>query len=64
MLPVSLDTALQPLPAAPLAADLSTVAETRLPSLAGITRPELAKALADIGVPEREVRMRAGQLWH
>ena len=32
MLPVSLDTALQPLPAAPLAADLSTVAETRLPS--------------------------------
>ena len=38
MLPVSLDTALQPLPAAPLAADLSTVAETRLPSLAGMTR--------------------------
>jgi len=64
MASVSLDTALQPLPAGPLALDQSMVAEAHLPSLAGITRHELAKALADIGVPEREVRMRAGQLWH
>src|SRR3954453_4835903 len=64
MASVSLDTALQPLPPAPLVDDLSTVVEARLPSLAGITRPGLAKALADIGVPEREVRMRAGQIWH
>jgi 23S rRNA (adenine2503-C2)-methyltransferase len=34
------------------------------PSLAGVTRPELAAALAEIGVPAREVRMRAAQLWH
>jgi len=33
-------------------------------SLAGTTRPELAAALAAIGVPEREVRMRVAQLWH
>jgi 23S rRNA (adenine2503-C2)-methyltransferase len=33
-------------------------------SLAGATRPELAAALASIGVPEREMRMRVAQLWH
>ena len=32
--------------------------------LAGATRAETAGALAEIGVPERELRMRAGQLWH
>jgi len=32
--------------------------------LAGATRAELALALAEIGVPERETRMRAAQLWH
>jgi 23S rRNA (adenine2503-C2)-methyltransferase len=32
--------------------------------LAGATRAEIARALAEIGVPERELRMRAGQLWH
>ena len=32
--------------------------------LAGSTRAEITRALADIGVPERELRMRAGQLWH
>ena len=32
--------------------------------LAGATRAEIMRALADIGVPERELRMRAGQLWH
>ncbi len=34
------------------------------PSLAGATRQELAAALAAIGVPERELRMRVAQLWH
>src|ERR1700692_4202190 len=29
--------------------------------LAGATRAEITRALADIGVPERELRMRAGQ---
>ncbi|MGO9770741.1 MAG: 23S rRNA (adenine(2503)-C(2))-methyltransferase RlmN [Roseiarcus sp.] len=32
--------------------------------LAGATRAELTRALAEIGVPERELRMRAAQLWH
>ncbi len=34
------------------------------PSLAGATRAELAEALAAIGVPAREIRMRTAQLWH
>ena len=33
-------------------------------SLAGATRAEIARALAEIGAPERELRMRASQLWH
>jgi len=33
-------------------------------SLAGATRAEIARALAEIGAPERELRMRAAQLWH
>jgi 23S rRNA (adenine2503-C2)-methyltransferase len=32
--------------------------------LAGATRAELTLALAEIGGPERELRMRAAQLWH
>nr|WP_084705003.1 23S rRNA (adenine(2503)-C(2))-methyltransferase RlmN [Beijerinckia mobilis] len=35
-----------------------------LPSLLGATREELAAALAAIGVPERELRMRTTQIWH
>ena len=34
------------------------------PSLVGATRGELAEALAAIGVPQREIRMRVTQLWH
>ena len=34
------------------------------PSLVGCTRAQLADALRAIDVPEREVRMRVGQLWH
>jgi 23S rRNA (adenine2503-C2)-methyltransferase len=34
------------------------------PTLAGATRAELAESLRAFGVPEREIRMRAGQLWH
>jgi 23S rRNA (adenine2503-C2)-methyltransferase len=33
-------------------------------SLAGLGRAELADALGEIGVPERERRMRVAQLWH
>src|SRR3954471_23019768 len=34
------------------------------PSLVGLARDELKAKLAEIGVPERELRMRVGQLWH
>ena len=33
-------------------------------SLAGATRAEISEALAGLGVPERELRMRVGQIWH
>jgi 23S rRNA (adenine2503-C2)-methyltransferase len=33
------------------------------PSLAGLTRGALVERLAEIGVPERERRMRASQIW-
>ena len=33
------------------------------PSLAGLGREELAVALAGVGVPEKQLRMRVGQLW-
>ncbi len=35
-----------------------------LPGLIGLSREVLGRALADIGVPERQLRMRVGQLWH
>lgn len=34
------------------------------PSLVGLTRAQLSEQLGAIGVPERERRMRVGQLWH
>jgi 23S rRNA (adenine2503-C2)-methyltransferase len=34
------------------------------PSLAGLTRAELIEALRVLELPERELRMRAAQLWH
>lgn len=36
----------------------------RRPSLAGRTRAGLSQALAEIGVPDKERRMRVGQLWN
>src|ERR1044072_40286 len=35
-----------------------------LPSLIGLTRDELGDAIRQIGVPDRQVRMRVAQLWH
>jgi 23S rRNA (adenine2503-C2)-methyltransferase len=35
----------------------------RKPSLAGLGRAELAACLRDLGVPERQTRMRLSQLW-
>ena len=34
------------------------------PSLVGMTRTELAEALAVVGVPEKQRKMRVQQLWH
>ncbi|MFN7025909.1 MAG: 23S rRNA (adenine(2503)-C(2))-methyltransferase RlmN [Pseudorhizobium sp.] len=34
------------------------------PSLIGLTREEMAEALKEKGVPEKQVRMRVSQLWH
>jgi 23S rRNA (adenine2503-C2)-methyltransferase len=34
------------------------------PSLIGLTRPELKARLIELGVPEKEARMRVSQLWH
>jgi 23S rRNA (adenine2503-C2)-methyltransferase len=34
------------------------------PSLVGLSRAELQAALRQIGVPEKQLRMRAEQLWH
>jgi len=38
-------------------------ADAAKPSLAGLSRARLGAALAEIGVPEQQIRMRAGQLW-
>jgi 23S rRNA (adenine2503-C2)-methyltransferase len=45
-------------------AQLESPAARGVATLAGATRRELAAALAGIGVPEREIRMRVAQLWH
>lgn len=44
--------------------DRPPVADSGPVSLLGMTREELAGALAEIGVPERQRRMRVTQLWH
>ena len=42
-----------------------SAAEARAPvRLAGASRSELARALADLGVADRERKMRVSQLWH
>ncbi len=50
---------------APLAPDLAAPGRAQArPSLIGMSREELSRALAAIGVPARQVRMRTAQLWH
>lgn len=34
------------------------------PSLIGMSREEIAEALIEVGIPERQVRMRISQIWH
>jgi len=56
---VSLDLARRPATAAPL-----PTATPEKPSLVGLSREELAAALAAFGIPARQVKMRAQQIWH
>ena len=42
----------------------STVSAPAKPSLVGATRARLLEAMAAIGIPERERRMRVTQIWH
>ncbi|MEM9050212.1 MAG: 23S rRNA (adenine(2503)-C(2))-methyltransferase RlmN [Pseudomonadota bacterium] len=61
-------TALSPPPLthAPLTPDPIALPrkETGLPSLIGLTREGLSEALASAGVPQKQIRMRVGQIWH
>lgn len=41
-----------------------TATQSVKPSLIGLSREEMADALKEIGVPERQTRMRVSQLWH
>ncbi|WP_075997577.1 23S rRNA (adenine(2503)-C(2))-methyltransferase RlmN [Salaquimonas pukyongi] len=34
------------------------------PVLVGLTRPQMQQALAEAGIPEKQARMRASQIWH
>ncbi len=47
-----------------MSAALAPGAAPSKPSLAGLTRSDLAERLAEVGVSERERRMRVAQLWH
>ncbi|WP_043622331.1 23S rRNA (adenine(2503)-C(2))-methyltransferase RlmN [Ensifer sp. ZNC0028] len=38
--------------------------EAEKPSLIGLLREDMARALVEKGVPERQVKMRVSQLWH
>ena len=46
------------------AASPPAAAPVARPNLAGMTRSEIAAALRDLGLQEREIRMRTNQLWH
>jgi len=56
-------------PADPLAsivktAEVAVATRDAKPSLLGLTREKLADALREIGIEERQIRMRVAQLWH
>lgn len=63
---MTVETAIRPMLASARhpAAGASVAPPATLPSLVGLTRARLGEVLAGIGVPEREIRMRVGQLWH
>ncbi len=48
----------------PLAPATGLAPTGQKPSLIGLTRDQLGEALAGIGIPQKQVRMRVGQIWH
>ncbi len=42
----------------------SAAAPTEKPSLVGMARDDLGEALRSLGIPDRQIRMRVGQIWH
>ncbi|MDF3853237.1 23S rRNA (adenine(2503)-C(2))-methyltransferase RlmN [Paracoccus sp. P2] len=54
-------------PSAPITQDLLTIPrklpETARRNLVGLTREQLHEALVEAGTPERQARMRVGQIW-
>ncbi|ESR26117.1 23S rRNA (adenine(2503)-C(2))-methyltransferase RlmN [Lutibaculum baratangense] len=50
-------------PNAPTVNAASDAPADLLPSLVGLSRPDLAVRLVEAGVPERQARMRSNQLW-
>ena len=54
-------------PAAPITQDVMTIPR-KLPeggkvNLVGLTRPQLREALIAAGTPEKQAKMRVGQIW-
>ncbi|MDK9695148.1 MAG: 23S rRNA (adenine(2503)-C(2))-methyltransferase RlmN [Siculibacillus sp.] len=53
-----------PLTAIVKAAQVAVATRDAKPSLVGLTREKLAEALREIGIEERQIRMRVAQIWH
>jgi len=50
----------------PITPDVLTIprkTDPALPNLIGMTRAQLAQALADVGTPEKQIKMRTSQIW-
>lgn len=65
--PLSADTAPAPLASAPITQDVLTIPRslpaTGRTNIVGLTREQLRSALVAAGTPERQARMRVGQIW-
>ena len=55
---------LDPLASIVKTAEVAVATRDAKPSLVGLTREKLAEALREIGIEERQIRMRVAQLWH
>jgi 23S rRNA (adenine2503-C2)-methyltransferase len=58
------ETAADPLADLVKTAEVAVATRDAKPSLVGLTREKLADALREIGIEERQIRMRVAQLWH